>query len=1040
MEKVYEYQNDGHLIICGDLNARVGQESDYIEGVDDVKPREVIDDTVNRYGDHFLDFLINCNFCMLNGRLGTNDFTHISKRGRSVVDYVCVPHEQYANYSDFSVQTMTDISNTFNLYGYKMSDHSVLLWTQQPMKHMPDTEHFSESQENVNRSKKFVLNDIPASFLNCEESLQAITDTVNKIEKQLMQEQNITDAYQSFINLVQREMELKLKKKPKVPLQNRQHKSRVKKYWSTELQVSWDKVSVAEKRWLKFKGSTASRNKLRAEYCSLRHEFDKMNRRAKRAHQSHEQQKLYDKLYNTENPRDFWTQIGKIGISNDRKTSIPFEVIANDNTVKTDYSSVLGKWKTDYEQLYNYECDSNTFDNQNLQYVKECVKNQNSGVFPRPDCSSLNLPITYEEVHKAVYEAKLRKASGIDNIPSEILRNEVCINLLFRIIRYSFENCCIPSEWAKGIIKPLLKGDDPRNPMNYRPITIISIPCKIYANILNNRLVKWLECNKILTDVKNGFRKDRSCQDHVYSLYNIVRNRKIQKKDTFACFVDMKKAFDTVQRDCMWYKLLSVGIHGNILRAIQSLYKDVSCTVSINNCLTEWFPVRQGLKQGCGMSPTLFAIYINDLAEEISRLNCGIDLDSFQISILLYADDIVLLTESEGNMQKMLNVLHVWCSKWRLAVNESKTRVLHFRNKTRLRSNYVFKCGEKNIVFEKSYKYLGFWFNEFLDMDMSVTEITKSASRALGAVYMKYQYAGGMAYDVYKKLVESIVEPVLFYCSGIWGNRKYTKVEGVLNKACRYFLGVSKNAPNLSSKGDMGWASAEVKQKLETVRLWCRLRNMPSDRTVHKIHSWSFQIGKSWENNMLKLIESLNIRDYMLAQNPSKAICLKLARDKLTELDYDRWKSQLLQNGINVDNGNKLRTYRTYKNNFSTETYVKSNMRRDHRRILARFRSCNLPLAVETGRYTKPKTPIDERLCKYCDESSIEDETHFLIECELYSDIRYDLFQIATAENRNFPSFSTDEKLVYLMQSDSLLYKLASSLLKMSRRRRVFAH
>ena len=91
-------------------------------------------------------------------------------------------------------------------------------------------------------------------------------------------------------------------------------------------------------------------------------------------------------------------------------------------------------------------------------------------------------------------------------------------------------------------------------------------------------------------------------------------------------------------------------------------------------------------------------------------------------------------------------------------------------------------------------------------MDMSVTEITKSASRALGAVYMKYQYAGGMAYDVYKKLVESIVEPVLFYCSGIWGNRKYTKVEGVLNKACRYFLGVSKNASNLSSKGDMGWA------------------------------------------------------------------------------------------------------------------------------------------------------------------------------------------------------------------------------------------
>ena len=73
---------------------------------------------------------------------------HISKRGRSVVDYVCVPHEQYANYSDFSVRTVTDVSSTVNLYGYKMSDRFILLWTQQPMKHMPDIEQFSESREN----------------------------------------------------------------------------------------------------------------------------------------------------------------------------------------------------------------------------------------------------------------------------------------------------------------------------------------------------------------------------------------------------------------------------------------------------------------------------------------------------------------------------------------------------------------------------------------------------------------------------------------------------------------------------------------------------------------------------------------------------------------------------------------------------------------------------------------------------------------------------------------------------------------------------
>ena len=99
----------------------------------------------------------------------------------------------------------------------------------------------------------------------------------------------------------------------------------------------------------------------------------------------------------------------------------------------------------------------------------------------------------------------------------------------------------------------------------------------------------------------------------------------------------------------------------------------------------------------------------------------------------------------------MLNVLHVWYSKWRLAVNEAKTKILHFRNKTKLRSSILFTCGNKTIEYSECYKYLGFWFNEFLDMEKSITEITKSASRALGAVYMKYQSAGGMAYDVYKK-------------------------------------------------------------------------------------------------------------------------------------------------------------------------------------------------------------------------------------------------------------------------------------------------
>ena len=89
----------------------------------------VIDTTTNSYCDILLEFLIDCNLCMLNGRLGTHDFTHISTRGKSVVDYVFVPHEQFASFSEFSVQSMSDIVGEYNLHDYKSSDHSISLWS-----------------------------------------------------------------------------------------------------------------------------------------------------------------------------------------------------------------------------------------------------------------------------------------------------------------------------------------------------------------------------------------------------------------------------------------------------------------------------------------------------------------------------------------------------------------------------------------------------------------------------------------------------------------------------------------------------------------------------------------------------------------------------------------------------------------------------------------------------------------------------------------------------------------------------------------------
>ena len=168
---------------------------------------------------------------------------------------------------------------------------------------------------------------------------------------------------------------------------------------------------------------------------------------------------------------------------------------------------------------------------------------------------------------------------------------------------------------------------------------------------------------------------------------------------------------------------------------------------------------------------------------------------------------------------------------------------------------------------------------------------------------------------------------------------------------------------------------------------------------------------------------------------PNKTFCLKQAREKLNQIDRQHWEDNLLCNGRDESNGNKLRTYRSYKTALSTECYVKSNMRRDHQRILARFRSCNLPLAIEMGRFTQPKPPLNERLCVFCEAYVIEDETHLLISCIFNSDLRHKLFQNASDVN-TFESMSESEKLIFLMKTDILQTKIASTLLQIKRRRR----
>ena len=114
--------------------------------------------------------------------------------------------------------------------------------------------------------------------------------------------------------------------------------------------------------------------------------------------------------------------------------------------------------------------------------------------------------------------------------------------------------------------------------------------------------------------------------------------------------------------DLLWHNLSVLGVNGKMLNSLKSLYEHVQCTVRVNGCHSDWFDVHVSLKQGCVLSPLLFNAFVNDLIHDIRSLNGGVPFaEDDSVSILLYADDIVLLSDNEQKLQTMLDCLKDWC-------------------------------------------------------------------------------------------------------------------------------------------------------------------------------------------------------------------------------------------------------------------------------------------------------------------------------------------------------------------------------------------
>ncbi|KAK3514042.1 hypothetical protein QTP70_002494 [Hemibagrus guttatus] len=310
------------------------------------------------------------------------------------------------------------------------------------------------------------------------------------------------------------------------------------------------------------------------------------------------------------------------------------------------------------------------------EYFEDLLNPTDTPSVEEPEAKDLEVDsfITQAEV---VQQLLGGKTPGVDEIRPEYLKSLDVVGLswLTRLCNIAWRSGTVPLDWATGVVVPLFKKGDRRVCSNYRGITLLSLPGKVYSRVLERRVRPYSGTKPRIQEEQCGFRPSRGTLDQLYTLHRVLEGSWEFAQPVHMCFVDLEKAFNCVPRGILWEVLWEYGVRGPLLRAVRSLYNWSRSLVRIASCKSDLFPVHVGLRQGCPLSPVLFIVFM----DRISRCSQGLEGVRFgdhRISSLIFADDVVLLAPSSLDLQYALGHFAAECEATVMRVNTSKSEAM----------------------------------------------------------------------------------------------------------------------------------------------------------------------------------------------------------------------------------------------------------------------------------------------------------------------------------------------------------------------------
>lgn len=958
---VRKYLDFGSVTVIGDLNARCGNRSDFIQKdtdfnkyihvmdtdlncvLNNMPHRFSMDETVNTSGLKLLDICKCSTLKIVNGRCGNNagigSHTNISSNGNSLIDYVLCSCDLFPLIKDFIVHDLY----TFSTHVPLQVSFSVACVQEQPYTGFIADE--GKIRFNMNKVQEFrdvmnseynylinIVSDIISSDINIDTGVDRIASCL----------------YEKACNV------FGTKSNTRISEQTNCHNNNT--WFNAECKSAKRELRNANRNYRRLR-SSENRDIL----VIKRRRYKQMKRKAKSYYNNKKKTYLHELAKKC--PQKFWSEIKKFK------------------------SSAKGSSKLNEHDFFQHF--KNLYGDDNVFCVDDIDEQVNTDTDHDSVIDELDNDFSVDEVERALSSLKRGKSGGIDLLIPEIFIE--CKHTLAPVLRdlfnYMYANSIYPINWTKGIIVPVPKKGDLDNVNNYRGITLTSIFSKIFSILLDNRLRKWSENSNVLDDVQFGFRKGKSTVDCVFVLSSIINKvLNYEKRKLYLAFVDFRKAFDIVYRNGIWYKLSTYGVSSKIMKILKVMYENVKSCVKVNGSLTEYFDTYMGVKQGEPLSPLLFLFFINDMHSQLADGNIDtFSVDELQVFLLLFADDTVLFSYSAQGLQLLLNKLHDYCTKWGIHVNTDKTVVMLCKNNNVNDNTDIFYNNEKLHIVKK-FTYLGVTLSSNGKYYQTQKVLAVQASKAM---YSLNSLFDKVPMDISEKLqlFDVMVLPILNYGSEIWGFHKAPDIERLHTKFLKQLMGVRQQTVNSVVYGELKRFPLRVCRKIRILKYLQRLKNNP-ESLMYKVFcmsDYSGNIVNKWSKDVRVMLDDLGFSHLWN--------CVTITNVQLHQV-IQRVKDQYIQQWFHdIHNMSKLSTYCLFKDEFTIEKYVSCISNMNHFKALCRFRCSAHNLLIEEGRHRN--IARENRICNYCNMNTIENEYHFLLVCPFYRQIR----------NENLPSY-----------------------------------